>query len=72
MSMMPNGLLQVYNDKLARYERMCRWCDTASQAEQLQQATHIQQVIEDCNNVLNEVGRYREVTSDEIRDGFTI
>lgn len=65
-------LLSIYNDRLARYQRMTKWCDTASQDEQLQQAAHIQQVIDACNNVLNEIKRYREVTADEIRDGFSI
>lgn len=69
---MPDGLLRTYNDKLARYLRMCKWCETASHAEQLQQETHIQQVIDDCNQVLNEIRRYREVTDDEVLQGFDL
>lgn len=65
-------LLRIYNDRLARYQRMTKWCETASQDEQLRQATHIQQVIDDCNNVLDEIRQFREVADDEIRDGFTI
>lgn len=69
---MPDGLLRTYNDKLARYRRMCKWCEKASLDEQLQQEAHIQQVIDDCNQVLNEIRRYREVTDDEVLQGFDL
>lgn len=65
-------LLRIYNDRLARYQRMTKWCETASQDEQLQQEAHIQQVIDDCNNVLNEIRRFREVTDDEVLQGFEL
>lgn len=72
MSRTLEGLLRDYNSKLARYRRMCQWCEKASLDEQLQQETHIQQVIDDCNQVLNEIRRYREVTDDEVLQGFDL
>ncbi|MFR6290246.1 MAG: hypothetical protein ACLUKQ_02220 [Peptococcaceae bacterium] len=49
---------------------MSNWCENASIAEQLQQEANIVQVINDCNNVLNQVMQYREVSREEVLYGF--
>ena len=43
---------QLYNQKLARYQRMSEWCDSHSVEEQLQLESEIVKVIQDCNNAL--------------------
>ena len=40
------------------------------QAEQLQQEANIVQVINDCNNMLNQVTQYRDVSREEVLHGF--
>ena len=59
---------QLYNQRLARYQRMSEWCDSHSIEEQLQLEDEIIKVIHDCNNALNQVPR--EVNKEEILYGF--
>ena len=63
-------LEQLYNQKLERYQIMSNWCENASIAEQLQQEANIVQVINDCNNVLNQVTQYRDVSRENVLYGF--
>lgn len=44
---------ELYKEKLERYERMSKWCESASIGEQLKMEQHIIQVINDCNDALN-------------------
>lgn len=59
---------QLYNQKLARYQRMSKWCDNHNVEEQLQLESEIVKVIQDCNNTLNQVPR--EVSRNEVLYGF--
>ena len=59
---------QLYNQKLARYQRMSEWCDSHCVDEQLQFESEIVKVIQDCNNALNQVPR--KVSREEVLYGF--
>ena len=59
---------QLYNQKLARYQRMSEWCDGHSVDEQLRLESEIKKVIADCSDALNQVPR--EVSREEVLYGF--
>lgn len=65
-------LLIRYNEKLKRYQNMDNWCNNTSHDEQLKQQANIYQVINECNDLINEISKYIPVTSDEIENGFDV
>lgn len=62
--------MRNYNSKLARYQKMSKWCETASIEEQLALEQHIVAVINDCNDALNKITQ--EVSQREILYGFEV
>lgn len=63
-------LMKNYNSKLARYQKMSKWYETASIAEQLALERNIVGVINDCNDALNKITQ--EVSQQEILYGFEV
>lgn len=51
---------------------MDNWCNNTSHDEQLKQQANIYQVINECNDLINEISKYIPVTSDEIENGFDV
>ena len=64
-------LKKEYNQALSRYNKMTKWCETATIEEQGQQYTHIVEVINNCNRLLNEIKVLDPLVTDgEILNGF--
>lgn len=63
-------LYKDYNAKLARYNRMCAWLETASDADKQKQEKNILAVIGDCSRLIVEIEKYRPVTLAEVQQGF--
>lgn len=72
MQKKPLGLLKKdYNAALIRYNKMCKWVETASEEDQLKNYKLVIQVITDCNRLLNEIKELDPlVTPGEILNGF--
>ena len=70
MSKTLDGLLKDYNAKLARYNRMCKWLETASDEDKKKQEKNILAVIRDCSQLIVEIERYRPMTLEEVQQGF--
>lgn len=68
--MMPEELLRAYNAQIARHNRMCQWLETASPEEQQKWEKQVMQVIRDCSQLVVAIERYRQMTFDEVRNGF--
>lgn len=49
---------------------MDNWCNNTSHDEQLKQQANIYQVINECNDLIDEISKYIPVTSHEIDNGF--
>lgn len=65
-------LYGAYNKSLARLRKMEQWEKTASHEEQLRFQGNVNQVVDDCSKALNAIRAYREVTTDEVLNGFHI
>ena len=65
-------LMADYNKKLLRYYKMTDRERNASPADQLKLVEHICQVIDDCSKTLNKVQEMRNVTPDEVINGFAV
>lgn len=48
-------LKKEYNAALIRYNKMTKWCGTATIEEQRQQYKNIVEVINNCNGLLNKI-----------------
>lgn len=60
-----------YNQAIARFHKMEKWCETASIEDQEKNFKHIVDVINDCNRLLNEIKKHDQfVTDSEILHGF--
>lgn len=65
-------LKKKYNKALARFYDMERWCETAPIEEQRKYEPNILEVINKCNDTLNEIKKHINVTQEEILRGFKI
>jgi len=64
-------LKKEYNIALARFNKMEKWCETASHEEQEKQYKNIVGVINTCNNLLSKIKSTGYLpTSNEILNGF--
>ena len=64
-------LKKDYNAALKRYNKMTKWCETATIEEQEKNYKHIVDVINDCSGLLNEIKALDPmVNSNEILNGF--
>lgn len=61
-----------YNAALKRYNDMEKWIKTATVEEQQKMATHIVEVINNCNDLINEIKERDLVAPGEILGGFKI
>lgn len=66
------SLKRQYNKLLIRYNKMEEWIETATIEEQKKLSDHILEVINDCNDLLNQIKKYGPVTQEEIIEGFKI
>lgn len=66
-------LKRDYNQALARYNKMCKWVETATEEEQLKNYKHVIEVINTCNRLINEIKELDPlVTPQEILNGFRL
>lgn len=64
-------LKEEYNAALKRYNKMIKWCETATVEQQEKQYKHIVEVINNCNGLLNKINLIDPlVTPGEILNGF--
>ncbi|NBI05781.1 hypothetical protein [Senegalia massiliensis] len=64
-------LKKKYNKALARFNKMEKWCETASPEEQQKHYPNVINVINDCSHLLNEIKKYdNKVSSNEVIYGF--
>ena len=67
------SLKREYNTAIKRFNKMQEWCKTASLEEQGEHYNLIVEVINTCNNLLNEIKELDKfVTDGEILRGFKI
>ena len=67
------SLKKKYNQALKRYYKMVEWCETATINEQANHYNLIVEVINNCNNLLNEIKEIDKlVAPQEIVNGFKI
>lgn len=65
-------LKMEFNQALKRFHKMERWCKTATIEEQRKYEPNILEVINKCNDTLNEIKKHIDVTREEILRGFKI
>lgn len=64
-------LKREYNVALKRYNKMTKWCETATIEEQGKQYKHMVEVINNCNSLLNQIKIIEPlIAPGEILNGF--
>lgn len=66
-----DNLKREYNAALKRFNNMEKWCETASEEEQLKYADEVYKVINEVNRLFNEIRMIdKSITPEEALRGF--